>query len=479
MSNLSERRPAPSVALTILGYATMIAATVLLFFGIRSIGRDLSAPQPLPSSPVFGAAPQHYADHLLHVLLALAVIIVATRIVGSVFRRFRQPAVIGEILAGILIGPSLLGRISPETFSFVLPAEVAPFLQVIAQVGVILYMFLVGMELDGDHLRRSPHTALAISHASIVVPFLMGSLLALGLYPRLSTSDVPFTAFALFLGVSLSVTAFPVLARILTDRGMQKSALGTMALTCAAVDDVTAWCLLAFVVAYVHAESGQALTTVGLTAAYIVFIFAVMRPVTVLLLARVERSKKVSRNVVAGAFVMLLGSAFATEWIGIHALFGAFLFGAIIPHESRLALYLREHLEDVVVVLLLPVFFAFSGMRTQIQLVSGFDAWLLCGLIVLVACLGKLGGSMVAARLSGESWRDAGALGILMNTRGLVELVVLNVGLDLGVISPKLFAMLVIMALATTFATSPILDRILRTDGAAAREVRAARKMTA
>lgn len=457
-----DRARHPSVARTVLGYGALVTGSVLAFLWIRACGLALCATPPAAPSTPGGTPVGGEVDALpLHVLLALVTIITAARVMGSLFRRLGQPPVIGEIVAGLLLGPSLLGSLAPAAYAFLLPPTVVSSLQVIAQVGVILYMFLVGLELNPEDLLRSPHTTIAISHASILLPFLLGSALALILYPALSTSDVPFTAFALFLGVSLSVTAFPVLARILSDRGMKSSALGAMALTCAAVGDVTAWCLLAFVVAFVHAESDGAFQTVGLTAAYIAFIFVALRPLLTRLLRRLERRQRLSQDAIAAVLILLLASALATEAIGIHALFGAFLVGAVIPHESRIARHLCEHLEDVVVVLLLPVFFAFSGMRTQIQLVSGGSAWLLCGLIVLVASVGKLGGSALAARLSGQRWRDAAALGVLLNARGLVELVVLNVGLDLGVISPTLFAMLVIMALVTTFATSPILDRIM------------------
>jgi Kef-type K+ transport system membrane component KefB len=448
---------------TIVVYAAMIVAAIFIFLWIRTRGLALHAATAPGDHPFAPSRLSHTPGALLHVLLALAVIIVAARLVGSVFRRFGQPPVIGEVVAGILLGPSLLGHVWPDAYGFILPASVAPFLQVIAQVGVILYMFLIGLELDTTSIRKSPQTALAISHASIVVPFLLGSVLALGLYPRLASRDVPFTAFALFLGVSMSVTAFPVLARILTDRRLQRTDLGVMALTCAAVDDVTAWCLLAFLVSVVEARGQDVVRTVALTAAFIAFVFVALRPLLARLARHVEQATDgVSTNVLALVCVLLLGSALATESIGIHALFGSFLLGAVIPHQSRLARDLTVKLHDVVVVLFLPAFFAFSGMRTQIQLVNGAEQWLLCGLVVLVACVGKFGGTAVAARLSGLSWNQASALGILMNTRGLVELIVLNIGLDLGVISPTLFAMLVIMALVTTFSAAPILDWILR-----------------
>jgi len=457
-----DRAAPATVGKTALGYGAMIAGSVLAFLLIRAQGRGIHAPAPTGASAFAATQSDRSIDSLLHVLLALVVILILARLVGTLFRRFGQPPVIGEVIAGILLGPSLLGRVAPDAYAFLLPPTVAPFLQVIAQVGVILYMFLVGLELNPIHLRRSSHTALAISHASILLPFLLGSALALGLYPLLSTSDVPFTAFALFLGVSMSVTAFPVLARILGDRRIQASPLGVMALTCAAVDDVTAWCLLAFVVSVAQARGESALVTVGLTAAYIAFIFGLLRPVLKRIVPRLEGEGDTSHDALAFVFVLLLASALVTESIGIHALFGAFLVGAVFPHESRLAREMTQRLDGIVVVLLLPAFFAFSGMRTQIQLVNGADEWLLCSVILLVACVGKFGGSALAARLSGYSRRDASALGILMNTRGLVELIVLNVGLDLGVISPTLFAMLVIMALVTTFATSPILDWIMR-----------------
>ena len=275
---------------------------------------------------------------------------------------------------------------------------------------------------------------------------------------------MPFTAFALFLGVSMSITAFPVLARILMDRGIQRTRLGVIALTCAAVDDVTAWCLLALVVSVIRAQSGSALVTMLLTAAYIGLLLAVVRPLVARLVRAVDQ-RGVSRGAMAVVLVALLLSALITEAIGIHAIFGAFVLGVIVPHDSRIARQLREQLEGVVVVLLLPAFFAFTGLRTQVGLLRGAEGWLLCGGIILVASLGKFGGSAAAARLTGLSWHDAAALGVLMNTRGLVELIVLNIGLDLHVLSPALFAMLVLMAIVTTVATTPLLALLQRGAG--------------
>ena len=381
---------------------------------------------------------------------------------GALFGFIGQPAVIGEVVGGIMLGPSLLGHLSPALHAQLLPASIAPFLSVYAQLGVILYLFLVGLELDLGVMRKSGHATLAISHASIIVPFLLGSGLALALYPVLSTSDVPFTVFALFTGVSLSVTAFPVLARILTDLKISKSRMGVVALTCAAIDDVTAWCLLALVVSIAQARTTDAIRTVLLTLAFLFVVLQVIAPLVRRFMPTLDRSPDLTRTALSVVLIAMLASAMATEYIGIHGFFGAFLFGAIIPHGSRIATELNRRLDDFVAVLFLPVFFAYTGTRTQIGLVNGLEDWLLCGVIIAMACLGKFGGTIVASRLSGLNWRDSAALGMLMNTRGLVQLIVLNMGLDLGVISAKLFTMLVIMALVTTLMATPILQWLLR-----------------
>jgi Kef-type K+ transport system membrane component KefB len=443
-------------------YAAMIGALILIYLAIRSYGERLGAPLPV-TDVVFGsAAARANAGDLLHVLLALVVVIATARGLGSIFRGAHQPPVVGEIIAGILLGPSLLGRLAPGASAYLFPPAVGPFLNIIAQVGVILYMFLVGLELDPALLRKRGHATVAISHASIIAPFLLGALIALLLYPRLSTSDVPFTCFSLFLGVSMSVTAFPVLARILTDRKIHKTRMGAIALTCAAVDDVTAWCMLAFVVSVATAHKTGAVTTLAMALGYIILMLVVIRPAMVRLSLVYGNRGRLTQGVLAAIFVALLLSASATELIGIHAVFGAFALGAMIPHDSGMARELTDRLEDIVIVLLLPAFFAYTGLRTQIGLVSGWDQWMICALIVLVASAGKFGGSAFAARVTGLKWRDSAALGVLMNTRGLMELIVLNIGLEMKVISPTLFAMLVIMALVTTFATTPILHLITR-----------------
>jgi len=451
-------RPRPAIRLAaVAAYAAMLLAGVAIVVLVCHYGQSLVAPPPTTHAGAAGAAGPTAPNAVFHVLIALAAVLVTGRLLGSLLRSVGQPPVIGEVLAGIFLGPSLLGHLAPAVSAYVLPSSVAPFLNVVAQLGVILYMFLVGLELNGELLRDRAHSAVATSHASIVTPFVLGSVLALQLYPRFSTSDVSFTSFALFMGVAMSVTAFPVLARILTDRGMTRTPLGAIALTCAAADDVTAWCLLALVVGVTQARVQDAFIVLALAIAFIGSMWFAIRPLVVRLVSK-SPGRPPTQQAVALALGGLLLSALATEGIGIHAVFGAFLFGAVIPHESRLATALKEKLEDLVTILLLPAFFAFTGMRTQIGLLSSPSEWMICGLIVLVASAGKFGGTLAAARFTGMGWHQSASLGMLMNTRGLMELIVLNIGLDLGVISPILFAMMVIMALVTTMVTTPVLQ---------------------
>jgi Kef-type K+ transport system membrane component KefB len=440
-----------------VAYGAMIVGAVAVFLAVRRVGEGLTAIGPAPAAASALAAPT--TDVLWHLLLALTAVVIAGQCLGAACRWIGQPPVIGQIIAGILLGPSLLGRLAPQASAWVLAPDVAPFLGLLAQLGVILYMFLVGLELNPDLLRGQLRATASTSHASIALPFVLGSTLALYLYPRFSSSDVPFTHFALFLGIAMSITAFPVLARILADRGMTQTRLGVLALTCAAVDDVTAWCLLAFVVGVVHAKANQALAVAAFTAGFVALMFLVVRPLFERL-ARSPAGATPTRGALAFALTLMLTAALATEAIGVHAIFGAFLMGAVIPHDSAIARALVRSLEDLVTVLILPAFFAFTGMRTEIGLVSGASQWASVALIVLVATIGKFGGTFVAARSSGLDWRHAAGLGVLMNTRGLMELIVLNVGLDLGVISPTLFTMLVLMALITTVATTPVLQRL-------------------
>lgn len=398
---------------------------------------------------------------LLFLTVDIAVIILVSRLLGLVFRRLHQPQVIGEIVAGILLGPSLLGWLAPAASSTLFPPAVLPYLKVLSEYGVLLFMFLVGLELDPTLLRGRGHAAVVISHVSIIAPFFLGAVLALYLFTSLSSDAVPFTSFALFMGAAMSITAFPVLARILIERDLLKTKIGTVTLTCAAVDDVTAWCLLAFVVATVRAAGlHQALMTVGLALAYISVMFFVVRPVLKRFNYLYEHSGRLSQNLVAVIFALVLASAAITDLIGIHSIFGAFMLGAMMPKDGDLVRGLTEKVEDFAVVFLLPIYFAYTGLRTQVGLLDSSDLWFFCLLIIGVATVGKFGGSAIAARITGLSWREASALGVLMNTRGLMELIILNIGLDLGVISPALFAMMVLMAIVTTVMTSPALALI-------------------
>lgn len=460
LSTVETSKPPRPIQVTVI-YVLILIAAIGLFLLIRSVGegfsRTLVEPLAATSAPVAKKANLH--STLPQILLAIVTIMVTARVLGTVFQWLGQPRVIGEVIAGIVLGPSLLGRVSPETTAFLLPSTVMPTLGMLAQLGVILYMFLVGLELNSEFLRAKAHTTVAISHASIVAPFLLGAVLALPAYSRYAPEGVTFTSFALFMGIAMAITAFPVLARILTDLKMERTELGVVALSCAAADDVTAWCLLAFVVGVTQSDLQGAALTVTLAAAYIGVMFVVVRPRLRIWLESTQ-GKRLSNEMSAWVLIAVLTSALLTEAIGIHAIFGAFLLGAIIPHDSELAKAFRHKLEDVVSILLLPMFFAFTGARTQIGLVSTPIDWLFCGIIIVIATLGKFGGTVGAARFTGLDWRTSASLGILMNTRGLMELIVLNIGLDMGVISPPLFAMMVLMALVTTIATTPILKRL-------------------
>lgn len=398
---------------------------------------------------------------VLLLLAQIAGILVVARLVGRIIGLFGQPQVVGEMLAGILLGPSLLGWVAPDVWLALFPPASLGFLSALSQIGLVFFMFLVGLELDPRQLRGRGHTALLTSHASIIAPFLLGALLALLLYPRLSDDSVEFTAFALFMGAAMSVTAFPVLARMLAERGLLKTRLGAVAIACAAVDDVSAWCLLAVVA--VVARAGEAAVSLPMMFGGVLLYAAVMLTAVRWGLARlqrvVERRGELSQDAVAFVVFFILASALVTERLGIHAVFGAFLAGAVMPRDEKITGALLERFHDLMVILFLPLFFAFTGLRTSVQLISG-DLWAWCAVVVFVAVAGKMGGSAIAARASGLTWREGWALGTLMNTRGLMELVILNVGLDLGVISPALFAMMVLMALATTLMTTPLLERI-------------------
>lgn len=394
-------------------------------------------------------------------LLQLVVIVIASRLVGKLFVMIGQPRVMGEIVAGIILGPSLLGQLSPNTMAFLFPPESLEPLRLLSQIGVVLFMFVVGMELELGDLRKKAYVAIMVSHTSIVVPFFLGVTLSLLVYRSESPARTSFTPFALFMGIAMSVTAFPVLARILEDRGLSKTTLGGIALSCAAFDDVTAWCLLALVIAIARADAMlPAIITIAFVIAFITVMIFLVKPVLARLASLTTDDERHRRGLVAMLLVFVFASALITEIIGIHALFGAFLAGVVMPATAGVRDMLKARLETLSLVVLLPLFFAFTGLRMQITLLNDWQSWVLCGLIVVVAIAGKLGGSMFMARWTGMGWRDSFSLGVLMNTRGLVELIVLSIGYDLGILSARTFAMLVLMALVTTFMTGPLLSLV-------------------
>ncbi|MDX2245821.1 MAG: cation:proton antiporter [Bacteroidia bacterium] len=404
----------------------------------------------------------HNLQHPLAILLAqIVTIIFVARIFGWICKKIGQPTVIGEIAAGIILGPSLIGMYFPEFSTTLFPAESFGNLQFLSQIGLILFMFVIGMELDLKVLKNKAQDAVVISHASIIFPFALGMGLAYFIYESFAPEGVPFLAFGLFLGIAMSITAFPVLARIVQERGMQKTRLGTIVITCAAADDITAWCLLAAVIAIVKAGSFvSSIYVIAMAVGYVLLMIKVVRP----FLKRVgdlhSTKENLSKPIVAIFFLTLIISAYATEVIGIHALFGAFMAGAIMPDNTKFRNIFIEKVEDVALVLLLPLFFVFTGLRTEIGLLNDPYLWKVTGLIILVAVAGKFLGGTLTAKFVGQNWKDSLTIGALMNTRGLMELIVLNIGYDLGVLTPEIFAMAVIMALVTTFMTGPALNFI-------------------
>jgi Kef-type K+ transport system membrane component KefB len=436
-------------------YGLLVVAPVLLAVGLLVGGGDEGDP---------ASATDAVTGHpLAHLLLAIAVVVAACKLAGALLRRIGQPPVIGEIAAGILLGPSALGAVWPDGSAALFPPSVLPELNALAQVGVVLFVFLTGLELNTRLLRGKGHLAVVVSHVSIAVPFLLGVALAIIAYARFAPEGIGYLPFALFLGVSLSVTALPVLVRILQDVGLFRTEVGVVALTCAVVDDVTAWTLLAIVVALVTASSlTGVVVTLVLAAVFIAFLLLVARPLLDRLARRTPADKL--RRLAPLALVGVLLCAMSTEWIGVHAMFGAFMFGLIFPRDNAAESWLRQSTGGLTAAVLLPLFFAYSGLRTDIGLLSDGGTWLWCGAIMVVAVFGKLGGAAIAARSVGETWNRSLQIGTLMNCRGLTELVVLNVGLQLGVLSPTLFTMLVLMALVSTAMAAPLATWFARRD---------------
>ena len=394
-------------------------------------------------------------------LLQMIAILLVARFFGQLFARFGQPTVVGEILAGIILGPSVLGKYFPDAFNFIFSTTSLGSINVLSQIGLILFMFVIGMELNIGALKGKMKEVLVISHAGIIIPFFLGLLLAYFIYIEFASALTGFLPFALFVGISMSITAFPVLARIIQEKDLTRSHLGTMSLAIAAIGDVTAWCLLAAVIAV--SGSGNVLdsvVTIFFTMAYVAVMMFVVKPFLRKVGEVYKTNELVNKKMVAFIFLLLLISSFTTQVLGIHALFGAFMAGVVMPPLTNFRKIITEKIEDVSVSLLLPLFFVFIGLRTEIGLVNTPHLWLICGLIILVAIVGKFGGTAIVSKLLGETWRDSVIMGVLMNTRGLMELIVLNIGYEMGILPPVVFVMLVIMTLVTTFMTTPVMSLI-------------------
>ncbi|ENG5659183.1 cation:proton antiporter [Flavobacterium psychrophilum] len=450
-------------------YFTVTGVFTALIYWVVGQGKNLEIGRKIISPSLkhtewnqFLDSIKHNLHHPLAILLGqIITIIIVARFFGWIFKKIGQPSVIGEIIAGIFLGPSVVGMYFPEFSLALFPTESLGNLQFLSQIGLILFMFVIGMELDLKVLKNKANEAVVISHASIVIPFALGISLAYFVYYRFAPQSVEFLSFSLFMGIAMSITAFPVLARIVQERGIHKTKLGSIVITCAAADDITAWCLLAAVIAIVKAGSFiSSLYVIALAVLYVLLMLFIVKPFFKRVGDLYSNNENLSKPVVAIFFLTLILSSYCTEVIGIHALFGAFMTGVIMPDVSKFRNIFIEKVEDVSLILLLPLFFVFTGLRTQIGLINDPYLWKITGYIILVAVIGKFIGSALAAKFVGQNWKDSLTIGALMNTRGLMELVVLNIGYDLGVLNSEIFTMMVIMALVTTFMTGPALDLI-------------------
>jgi Kef-type K+ transport system membrane component KefB len=454
-----------------LFYLGVTGGFTALMFWIVSKGKVLQIGRNIVVKSSSDSLFVQFLDSLVHnlkhplaiLLLQIITIIIVARSFGWIFRKIGQPSVIGEIIAGIFLGPSVVGMYFPHYSALLFPAESLGNLQFLSQIGLILFMFVIGMELDLKVLKNKANDAVVISHASIVIPFALGMGLSFFIYKdkMFTPKGVDFLSFSLFMGIAMSITAFPVLARIVQERGIHKTKLGTIVITCAAADDITAWCILAAVIAIVKAGTFVSSIYIILMAIiYVLMMLSVVKPFLKKIGDLYATRENLSKPVVAIFLLTLIISSYITEIIGIHALFGAFMTGAIMPDITKIRKIIIEKIEDVALILLLPLFFVFTGLRTQIGLINDVYLWKITGLIITVAVVGKFFGSALAAKFVGQNWHDSLTIGALMNTRGLMELVVLNIGYDLGVLSTEVFTMMVIMALVTTFMTGPAIDLI-------------------
>lgn len=464
---MTDTSPSQPLLPRVVAYALLVGVPLLGLLVVLRVGGSLPMPDgraaatvPGPASGLAGGA---NVLHLGSFLAQIVVILLLARLLGLALRRVGQPAVVGEMLVGILLGPSVLGSLAPQAYAALFPVGTVRFLASVSQLGLLLFMFLAGLELRWDDVRGRGYTAVLTSHASMAFPLFLGGALALVLYPRFAVPGSGFAVFALFLGAAMSVTALPALVRILTERGLRDSPLGTLALACAALDDVSAWCLLAVVITAARAGSPAALAlTLGGTAAFVAVMVGVVRARLAALAHRYYAGGQVSQDLLAAVVIIALGSAWVTQWVGIHAIFGAFVAGVVMPKSAAFVRGIAEPLESVLLVVLLPLLFATTGIRTSLALGSGAGTWGVVFLVLAVAIAGKFCASAVAARVAGLPWHTALCLGALMNTRGLMGLVIVQVGLDAGVASPSMYALMVVMAIATTAMTTPLLSLLGR-----------------
>lgn len=453
-------------------YVIVLLASVAALWGTLQLGEALTPTLLRPvqaGETTFTSAFRDFNTSVTHhihstigvLLLQILIILLAARAMGWLFRKLHQPAVIGEIVAGILLGPSLFGRVAPGAFTSLFPVESLPNIQLLSNFGLILFMFAIGMELRLGDIRRQLKSSLIISHAGIFIPFALSLPLSYAIYTEYASGLTPFMPFALFIGISMSITAFPVLARIIQENHLQRSYLGKLSLSTAAAGDITAWLLLAAIIAV--SQSGSIWSTgynLLFLVLYLLIMFGIIRPLFKVAGKVYNNTEVISHGLVGVIFILLLLSSYITELLSMHALFGAFMLGLVMPEELSFRKILTDKIEDVSLMLFLPLFFVSSGLQTELGLIDSWATWGLLGLFTLVAVVGKVGGTYFAARCSGQGAKDSLYLGAFMNTRGLMELVVLGIGYEMKILPPTIYAVLVLMTVVTTVMTMPLVHLV-------------------
>lgn len=449
-----------------LFYAVMLAFFILAFWGIASLGPNESYHTELntASSAFKGfslTVEEHFSSTIGRLLMQIIVILTVARSMGWLLNKINQPTVIGEIIAGIMLGPSLLGAIWPEAFELIFPESSLGNIKLLSHFGLILFMFAIGMELNMSDIKQSLRKSLIISHAGIAIPFVLGMLGGLATYSSYASGHTSFLPYILFLGISMCITAFPVLARIIQERRMGQTHLGALSLSAAAASDITAWLMLAAVMAIAQSGSMKSsLFNLLFLIVYLLICFGILRPLFKMLGKIFNNQEILSKTMVSFIFVLLLLSSFVTELLSMHALFGAFMLGLIMPENVKFRKIMTEKVEDVSLSLFLPLFFVSTGLQTHLGLLNTPELWWLTIGFTVIAIVGKVGGTYMAARVCGEGKKDSLYLGAFMNTRGLMELVVLAIGQEMGILPPLIFTILVMMTIITTFMTTPLIHFI-------------------